>query len=91
MHLLKLPSLLKMAAWLLREAASFILLTERGINWSESELQLFFVHSRSLHWMLHYLTPFVIYVVIWESKFLLVLDKSSVCTGCNTALLFICW
>ena len=46
--------------------------------WSESELQLFFVYSHSLHWMLHYLIPSVIYVMNWESDVLLVLDKSSV-------------
>jgi hypothetical protein len=45
--------------------------------WSESELQLFFVYSHSLHWMLHYLIPFVIYVMNWKSDVLLVLDKSS--------------
>ena len=44
--------------------------------WSESELQLFFVYSHSLHWMLHYLIPSVIYVMNWESDVLLVLDKS---------------
>ena len=77
---------------LLREVASlYILLTERGINWRESELQLFLVHSRSLHRMQHYLTPSVIYVMNWELEFLLVLDKSSVCTGCNTAFIVTCW
>ena len=60
---------------LLREVASlYILLTERDINWRESELQLFLVHSRSLHRMQHYLTPSVIYVMNWESEDLLVLD-----------------
>ena len=77
---------------LLREVASlYVLLTERGINWRESELQLFLVHSRSLHRMQHYLTPSVIYVMNWELEFLLVLDKSSVCTGCNTAFIVTCW
>ena len=50
--------------------------------WSEYELQLFFVYSRSLHWMLHYLIPSVIYVMNWESDVLLVLDKSSVMVSC---------
>ena len=50
--------------------------------WSESELQLFFVYSHSLHWMLHYLIPSVIYVMNWESDVLLVLDKFSFMVSC---------
>ncbi len=95
--MLKLPRQLKMAAWLLREIVfwgrlhHYILLTERGINWTESELQLVLVHSRSLHRMQHYLTPSVIFVMNWESEVLLVWINLLCAQVAILLLLFTCW